>query len=101
MPNASSGTCCFCSSSMTWSAALRRGPGLSPYWLTVSKPNSLSTRVTRAATGGHQVIMSPADRSYLDMKYDKDTPLGLDWAGVVGVERSYDWDPADRLPGVG
>jgi hexosaminidase len=57
--------------------------------------------VTRAATGGHQVIMSPADRSYLDMKYDKDTPLGLDWAGVVGVERSYDWDPADRLPGVG
>ncbi|MFI5891169.1 beta-N-acetylhexosaminidase [Actinoplanes sp. NPDC051513] len=57
--------------------------------------------VARAALAGHQVIMSPADRSYLDMKYDKDTPLGLDWAGVVGVERSYDWDPADRLPGVG
>jgi hexosaminidase len=57
--------------------------------------------VAAAASRGHQVIMSPADRSYLDMKYDKDTPLGLDWAGVVGVERSYDWDPADRLPGVG
>jgi len=57
--------------------------------------------VARAAAAGHQVIMSPADRSYLDMKYDKDSPLGLDWAGVVGVERSYDWDPADRLPGVG
>jgi hexosaminidase len=57
--------------------------------------------VARAAERGHQVIMSPADRSYLDMKYDKDTPIGLDWAGVVGVERSYDWDPADRLPGVG
>ncbi|GAA0531206.1 beta-N-acetylhexosaminidase [Paractinoplanes ferrugineus] len=57
--------------------------------------------VARAASRGHQVIMSPADRSYLDMKYDKDSPLGLDWAGVVGVERSYDWDPADRLPGVG
>ncbi|GIM97017.1 beta-N-acetylhexosaminidase [Paractinoplanes toevensis] len=57
--------------------------------------------VAQAARDGHQVIMSPADRSYLDMKYDKDTPLGLDWAGVVGVERSYDWDPADRLPGVG
>ena len=57
--------------------------------------------VARAAANGHQVIMSPADRSYLDMKYDKDTPLGLDWAGVVGVERSYGWDPADRLPGVG
>jgi hexosaminidase len=47
------------------------------------------------------VIMSPADRTYLDMKYDADTPLGLDWAGLVGVRRSYDWDPADRLPGVG
>ena len=57
--------------------------------------------VARAAASGHQVIMSPADRSYLDMKYDQDSPLGLDWAGLVGVERSYDWDPADRLPGVG
>ncbi|MGX6602295.1 beta-N-acetylhexosaminidase [Micromonosporaceae bacterium Da 78-11] len=57
--------------------------------------------VARAAATGHQVIMSPADRSYLDMKYDESSPLGLDWAGVVGVERSYDWDPADRLPGVG
>ncbi|WP_307872900.1 beta-N-acetylhexosaminidase [Paractinoplanes ovalisporus] len=57
--------------------------------------------VTRAAQAGHQVIMSPADRSYLDMKYDDASPLGLDWAGLLGVERSYDWDPADRLPGVG
>jgi hexosaminidase len=57
--------------------------------------------VTKAAAAGHQVIMSPADRSYLDMKYDESTPLGLDWAGVVSVERSYEWDPADRLPGIG
>ncbi len=57
--------------------------------------------VARAAAAGHQVIMSPADRSYLDMKYDDSSPLGLDWAGLVSVERSYDWDPADRLPGVG
>jgi hexosaminidase len=57
--------------------------------------------VARACAAGHQVIMSPADRSYLDMKYDDASPLGLDWAGVVGVRRSYDWDPADRLPGVG
>jgi hexosaminidase len=55
----------------------------------------------RAVAGGSKVIMSPADRTYLDMKYDADTPLGLDWAGYVGVRRSYDWDPADRLPGVG
>ena len=57
--------------------------------------------VARAAAAGHQVIMSPADRSYLDMKYDDATPLGLDWAGTIGVHRAYDWDPADRLAGVG
>ncbi len=55
----------------------------------------------RAVAAGSQVIMSPADRTYLDMKYDPDTPLGLDWAGFVEVDRAYDWDPADRLPGVG
>ncbi|WP_306215536.1 beta-N-acetylhexosaminidase [Actinoplanes sp. RD1] len=54
-----------------------------------------------AAARGNKVIMSPADRSYLDMKYAADTPLGLDWAGTVSVERAYSWDPADRLPGVG
>ncbi len=55
----------------------------------------------RAVANGSKVIMSPADRTYLDMKYDADTALGLDWAGTVDVDRAYDWDPADRLPGVG
>ena len=57
--------------------------------------------VAQAAADGHQVIMSPADHAYLDMKYDKETKLGLEWAGFLGVRRAYDWDPADRLPGVG
>ena len=56
--------------------------------------------VARAAANGNQVIMSPADRTYLDMKYDADTALGLDWAGHIGLDRAYGWDPADRLPGV-
>lgn len=34
------------------------------------------------------------------MKYDKDTPLGLDWAGYVDVRRAYDWDPGEYLAGV-
>ena len=33
-----------------------------------------------AVAAGNRVIMSPADRTYLDMKYDEDTPLG----SVVG-----------------
>jgi hexosaminidase len=57
--------------------------------------------VARAAANGNKVIMSPADRVYLDMKYDAGTPLGLDWAGLVEVDRAYPWDPAERLPGVG
>jgi hexosaminidase len=57
--------------------------------------------VARAAANGNKVIMSPADRVYLDMKYDAGTTLGLDWAGLVEVDRAYAWDPAERLPGVG
>ncbi|BEL09580.1 beta-N-acetylhexosaminidase [Actinoplanes sichuanensis] len=57
--------------------------------------------VARAVAGGRRVIVSPADRTYLDMKYDAGTALGLDWAGHLSVERAYDWDPAERLPGVG
>ncbi|GAA4598565.1 hexosaminidase [Actinoplanes octamycinicus] len=66
------------------------------YW----RPQDEGTEVAAAVAAGHQVIMSPADRTYLDMKYDETTPIGLDWAGLVPVRRAYDWDPADRLPGV-
>jgi hexosaminidase len=41
-----------------------------------------------------RLIMSPADRSYLDMKYHADTALGLRWAGLVPLKTAYDWDPA-------
>ncbi|MFJ2741773.1 beta-N-acetylhexosaminidase [Streptomyces sp. NPDC087440] len=55
--------------------------------------------VVDAAKGGTKLVISPADRSYLDMKYHKDTPLGLKWAGYVEVQRSYDWDPGTYLAG--
>jgi hexosaminidase len=58
--------------------------------------------LARAAVAqGARIVMSPADRVYLDMKYDADTPLGLDWAGHVEVRDSYDWDPATLVDGVG
>ncbi|HWD01935.1 MAG TPA: beta-N-acetylhexosaminidase [Amycolatopsis sp.] len=53
-----------------------------------------------AARGG-KVLMAPANHAYLDMKYTEDTPLGQDWAGLVEVKDSYDWDPATLVPGVG
>ncbi|MFI1989878.1 family 20 glycosylhydrolase [Actinoplanes sp. NPDC020271] len=66
------------------------------YW----RPEQQDTGVDAAVAAGRAVIMSPADRVYLDMKYDADTRLGLDWAGLVPVRRAYDWDPARHLPGV-
>jgi hexosaminidase len=57
--------------------------------------------VAAAAQRGNKVLMSPANRVYLDMKYDKNTKLGLDWAGLVEVRDSYDWNPGAYLDGVG
>jgi len=54
----------------------------------------------RAVEQGAKVIMSPASRTYLDMKYDASTKLGLEWAGHVAVRDAYDWDPAAQVPGV-
>ncbi|WP_327246218.1 beta-N-acetylhexosaminidase [Streptomyces sp. NBC_01320] len=56
-------------------------------------------QVADAAKSGTKLVLSPADRTYLDMKYDKDTKLGLAWAGYVEVQRSYDWNPATYLEG--
>ncbi|MFJ2773463.1 beta-N-acetylhexosaminidase [Streptomyces sp. NPDC087300] len=55
--------------------------------------------VVNAAKNGTKLVLSPADRAYIDHKYTKDTPLGLSWAGYVEVQRSYDWDPATYLQG--
>ncbi len=59
-----------------------------------------SDQAQAAVQQGNAVILSPASRVYLDMKYDADTPLGLDWAGKVNVRAAYDWDPATQVVGV-
>ncbi|MGX1853450.1 beta-N-acetylhexosaminidase [Streptomyces sp. NPDC055299] len=69
------------------------------YWGYDKTGTAERTQVADAARNGTRLILSPADRAYLDMKYDKDTPLGLSWAGYVGVQRSYDWDPGRYLDG--
>jgi hexosaminidase len=53
-----------------------------------------------AAAQGTKVVMSPANLAYLDMKYNPDTPLGLDWAGFIEVRTAYDWDPGTHLSDV-
>jgi len=59
-----------------------------------------SDQARKAAQQGAKVIMSPASRAYLDMKYDPSTPLGLNWAGYIDVKEAYTWDPATQVSGV-
>ena len=54
----------------------------------------------RAAADGLDVVMSPASRAYLDMRYGDFAPAGNSWAGSIDVRRVYDWDPATEVPGV-
>ncbi|MFI0786346.1 beta-N-acetylhexosaminidase [Streptomyces lydicus] len=69
------------------------------YWGYDKTGTAERAQVADAARNGTRLILSPADRAYLDMKYDKNTPLGLSWAGYVDVRRSYDWDPGSYLQG--
>lgn len=53
-----------------------------------------------AAASGVQVVMSPAEHAYLDMKYHEGFPLGLEWAGFVELRDSYEWEPTEVVPGL-
>jgi hexosaminidase len=57
--------------------------------------------VAAAAARGNKILMSPSNHAYLDMKYNAQTPLGQDWAGLVEVKDAYNWDPATLVDGVG
>ncbi|MEU0002912.1 beta-N-acetylhexosaminidase [Streptomyces sp. NPDC006314] len=72
---------------------------LAQYWGLDRTSAAEKAQVATAAQHGTGLILSPADRIYLDMKYTKDTELGLEWAGLVEVKRSYDWDPGAYLAG--
>ncbi|EIF00487.1 beta-N-acetylhexosaminidase [Saccharomonospora glauca] len=83
-----------------WSELVRADvstDAVAQYWHTETEDADLVDAVAR----GHKVIMSPANRVYLDMKYDENTPIGLSWAGYVEVRDSYDWDPGAHVTGVG
>ncbi|MDQ0777061.1 hexosaminidase [Streptomyces aurantiacus] len=73
---------------------------LAQYWGMDRTSAAEKEQVAAAARAGTGLVLSPADRVYLDMKYTADTPLGLDWAGLIEVRRSYDWDPGTYFPDV-
>ncbi|EHR63151.1 beta-N-acetylhexosaminidase [Saccharomonospora cyanea] len=83
-----------------WNEIVRAEPTtdtVAQYWGTTTNHADLADAVAR----GHQVIMSPANKVYLDMKYDEDTTLGLSWAGYIEVRDSYEWNPGAHVTGVG
>lgn len=68
-------------------------PGtITQFWISAGYEN--------ARRQGAKIILSPAQKSYLDMKYDASTPLGLDWAGLVSVKDAYDWEPGSYMEGL-
>lgn len=78
-------------------------------WEEISKARLLPTSIAQqwksdsaaaAVKYGAKLILSPASKAYLDMKYTPETELGLNWAGYIPVKDAYDWDPATFTPGV-
>lgn len=71
------------------------------YWGFTTPTDGMDDRARAFAANGSQVILSPADAVYLDMKYDDGTPLGLTWAnGPTSVRRAYEWEPSTVIPGL-
>ena len=70
------------------------------------KPNSIAQywaekeNAQAAVKQNVKVLMSPASKAYLDMKYDSTTTLGLNWAGFIEVDTGYMWSPAGLVSGV-
>jgi hexosaminidase len=82
-----------------WHDVTRTSPPTSvvpQYWGTTGQDPD----VAAAAARGNRLVLSPANRAYLDQKYDPSTPLGLSWAGYVEVRDAYGWDPGSYLAGV-
>jgi hexosaminidase len=62
---------------------------------------SNAENATRAVSKGAKIIMSPAAKAYIDMKYDSATILGLHWAGYIEADKAYNWNPETLVPGIG
>lgn len=66
------------------------------YWDTRMDP----APIVAAAEAGARLLMSPGSKVYLDMKYDADTALGLEWAGHIEMRDAYEWEPTTLVPGL-
>ncbi|MEV8266780.1 family 20 glycosylhydrolase [Microbacterium sp. NPDC076911] len=71
------------------------------YWGFVTPTDGMDDKARAFVRNGAQLILSPADAIYLDMKPTPDAALGLTWAnGATSVERSYSWEPSTVIAGI-
>ncbi|MER3376420.1 MAG: family 20 glycosylhydrolase [Allomuricauda sp.] len=54
----------------------------------------------KAAENGSRVILSPSEKTYVDMKYDSISEYGLTWAGYIPVDVAYQWNPETYVEGL-
>jgi hexosaminidase len=66
---------------------------IAQWWASAKNANA-------AVSQGAKILISPARKAYLDMKYDRSTKLGLNWAGYIDIDTGYSWDPATLVPGI-
>ncbi|PSL56776.1 hexosaminidase [Saccharothrix carnea] len=82
-----------------WHEFVKSGPPASAvpqFWGT----KTVAPDMVAAAARGSRIVLSPATKAYLDMKYDADTKLGLSWAGYTDVQDAYDWNPGAYIEGL-
>ena len=71
------------------------------YWGFVTPQGDSGEKARAFVRNGSQLILSPADAAYLDMKPRPDYDIGLTWAdGPTDLERAYAWEPLDVIAGI-
>jgi hexosaminidase len=83
-------------------------PAVAEYWNPASGSDPDTATGTEAVAKGMQVVMAPANHTYLDQKYvsgkagNVPPTLGQDWACAQGcdVDQFYNWDPGRYVTGV-
>ncbi|MBS1574254.1 MAG: family 20 glycosylhydrolase, partial [Bacteroidetes bacterium] len=60
-----------------------------------------SANSKEAVRQGAKIMMSPANKAYMDMQYDSTSKFGLHWAAYIEVDSAYSWNPATLVNGIG
>lgn len=67
---------------------------------TIAQHWHTTANALKASMNGNKVILSPAKKAYLDMKYDSLSVHGLNWAAYIPVDVGYNWNPASYVEGL-